>query len=81
MADPQFATMPAQGVVSITPSDSTVLSGIRGLYVGGAGNVAVTMADGSTGTYTAVAAGTTLATAPTKVMATNTTATNILGLR
>jgi hypothetical protein len=80
MADPQFLTVPAQGLIAVTPSDTTALKGVRAIYVGGAGNVAVTMADGSTGTFNAVPVGIPLPIQCTKVMATNTTATNILAL-
>ena len=66
---------------AITPSDSTVLpKQTRGIYVGGAGNVAVTMADGSTATFNAIAVGVVHLLSVTKVMATGTTATNIVAL-
>lgn len=76
--DPQFATIPAEGIVSITPSDTTVIN-VRGVYVGGTGDVAVTMLDGSTGTYKAVPVGIKVVGRISKVMATGTTATNLIG--
>lgn len=70
---------PAFSVAAVTPSNTTVISA-RALYIGGAGNVAVTALDGSTATFTSVPAGTILPVVVTKVMATGTTATNIVAL-
>ena len=67
----------AQGV---TPSDTTELKYVRGLYIGGAGNVAVTTDSGNVVTFSSVTAGTILKIGVKKVMATNTTATNIVAL-
>lgn len=77
MADPQYLTIPPTGVVSITPSDSTPLN-LRGVYVGGTGDVVVKCVDGSTGTYKAVPVGTQLVGQFVRIMAA-TTATNLLG--
>lgn len=67
--------------VAVTASDATILETTRGLWVGGAGNVAVVWADGGAAvTITAVPAGTLLPVQVTKVMSTNTTATSILAL-
>ncbi len=74
---------PASQLVAITPNDSTDLtaSNIRGLWVGGAGNVAVIASgDSSAVTLVGVPAGTVLPIAVIKVMATNTTATSIVGM-
>jgi len=68
----------ATDAIAITPSDSTVLT-VFGLYVGGAGNVAVTGLSGVAVTFTNVPAGTILPIAVNRVMLTNTTATNITG--
>lgn len=66
---------------AVTPSDSTVLAaGCRGLFVGTAGNVAVTGADGTSVTFLNVANGTKLDLGPVKVLSTGTTASNILAL-
>lgn len=66
---------------AVTKSDSTVLEATRGLWIGGAGNVAVVFSDGgSAKTIVGVPAGTLLPFAVTKVMSTNTTATDILAL-
>lgn len=74
------ATVSAIGTVAVTPSDSTVLALTRGLYVGGAGAVAVRMANGTTGTFSAVSAGTLLPFQVDKVLSTGTTATLIQAL-
>lgn len=70
--------------VAVTPNDSTVLATTRGVYVGGAGNVAITWVGnssvGQTNTTFVVAAGTTLPIRVVKILATGTTATNIVAL-
>lgn len=71
----------ARNLTAITKSDSTVLISLRALWVGGAGDVAViAVGDTVAVTITAVPAGTLLPIAVSKVMSTNTTATNIVGL-
>ena len=69
----------AENAIAVTKSDSTVLSPST-LYVGGAGDVAVTMAGGQVVTFSAVPAGTFMPILVTKVMSTNTTATLVLAL-
>lgn len=78
-----YETRAAAGIIAVTPNDATDLPGgpTRGVYVGVgvAGDVAVIMADGSTGTFTAAANGE----HPWKVrriLTTGTTATNMLAL-
>jgi hypothetical protein len=74
---------PASKLVAITKSDATDLtaSKIRGLWVGGAGDVAVIAAgDSAAVTIVGVPAGTLLPVSVVKVMSTNTTATSIVGL-
>lgn len=66
--------------INVTPSDSTVLAQTRGIYVGGAGNVAVTMADGTAVTFNALAVGVVHLLSVSQVKATGTTATNIVAL-
>lgn len=69
------------GSITITKSDSTVLSPIcRALYVGGTGDVAVRMLDGSTPVFKAVPVGTTLIMQFDQVLSTNTTATLMVAL-
>lgn len=72
---------PAVHGAVVVPSDTTVLSPTRALWVGVAGNVAVVFAADTTPvTLIGVAAGTRLEVCVTKVMATNTTATSIVAL-
>lgn len=67
--------------VAVTKSDATILPTTRALWVGGAGDVAVILAnDTAAVTIVGVAAGTLLPVQVTKVMDTNTTATSILAL-
>ncbi len=68
----------ARGHFPITPSDATTIAA-DALLVGGAGNVTVLDRDGTSAMYT-VAAGAQIPVQCTKVMATGTTATNIVGL-
>lgn len=68
-----------QGAVSVTPSDANLLGQITtGLFVGGAGNIALVMSDNSAVTLTGVTAGTFLPISVTQVKATGTTATNMV---
>ena len=72
---------PMTGGFAVTKSDSTVFSQpTRAVWVGGAGNLAVTYLDGTTDTLLGVPAGTMLNLRVTQVLSTNTTATNISGL-
>lgn len=76
---------PYDGAFAVTTSDVTVLTGVRGLYVGGSGNVTVEMLNpeslSATVTFSAVPAGTVLPIAVERVLQTGTTATNIVALR
>jgi len=72
--------------VALTKNDTTTYSPdnggmFDGLYVGGAGDVAVRTANGSVVTFSGAAAGTTIPIRFDRLMSTNTTATLILGLR
>lgn len=70
-----------RGGVAVTPSDTTLLAPTRGLYIGGAGNVTVDFADGTTGIlFTAPPVGTLLPISVIRVKATGTTATAIVAL-
>jgi hypothetical protein len=75
------AQHPALRATAVTPSNSTELTGVRALYVGGAGNVAVILKEDTVAvTFVAVPAGSILPLAVTKVMSTNTDATDIVAL-
>jgi len=72
---------PASGGEAVTPHDSTEFATVsRGIYVGGAGNVAAVMADGTVLTFVGVAAGTLLPIRCKRINSTNTTATSMLAL-
>ena len=75
-----FPADPAQDAAVVTASDTTHLGNVRGLFVGGAGNVALVTAAGSTVVFTGVAAGSILPVRCTQVNSTSTTATNIVAL-
>ena len=72
------AESPATNATAITPGASALANFPRALYVGGAGNVTVTMLGGQSVTFTAVPAGSILPIRCTHVTAA--TATAILGL-
>lgn len=72
---------PASRAEAVTPSDSTdITRNSRGIYVGGAGNLAVTMVGGGNVTFVGVAAGTILPIRVSRVLSTSTTATSIVAL-
>ncbi|WP_176083582.1 hypothetical protein [Martelella sp. HB161492] len=74
-------TSPAYDGFSITPSDSTALSETtRALYIGGGGDVTLTMAAGTTLTFAGLNAGTILPVRANSVLTTGTTATALIGL-
>jgi hypothetical protein len=72
---------PASGALAVTPSDSTDFTRrVRGLYVGGAGDISAVFSDGSTATLAGVPAGSVLPAYIRRVNSTGTTATNIVAL-
>lgn len=74
-------TAPAEGAVLVTPSDSTDLVTLcRAIYVGGAGNLNIDMADGTTITFSGLSSGQILPVRAKRVRATGTTATNIIAM-
>jgi len=75
-------TAAASQAVAITPTDGVDLtSNTRALWVGGAGTLAVIMAgDGSSVTFSGIPAGTLLPIQVSRVSATGTSATLIVGL-
>ena len=74
------ASEPAYDAASVTPSDTTRIGGVRGLYIGGAGDVKITTEGGSDITFSGVVAGSILPIRATRVYATGTTADNIIAL-
>lgn len=74
-------TSPADNAVAVTPSDTAPLTYVsRALYIGVAGNVAVTMQGGGNVTFVGIPAGTVLPIRATHVRSTSTTATSIVNL-
>jgi hypothetical protein len=72
---------PASHGFAVSPSDSALLAETtRGLYVGSGGTIAALMLSGASVTFVAVPAGSVLPVRLTKIMATGTTASNILAL-
>jgi hypothetical protein len=70
-----------RGGIAVTPHDTNAIPATKGLYVGGAGNIACRFRDGSADvTLTGVPVGTVLRVAVTNVRSTSTTATNIVAL-
>jgi hypothetical protein len=74
-------TAPPEHGAAVTPDDGRDLAVVtRALYVGGAGDLAVRMADGTALTFGAVPAGTLLPVRVVRVLATGTSATRVVGL-
>jgi hypothetical protein len=72
---------PASGGEAVTKHDTIEFATVsRAIYVGGAGDVAAVMADGSVLTFSAVPAGTLLPIRCKRINSTNTTATLMLAL-
>ena len=86
MADPwggreSGVTEPAYNAFAITPHNSTnFTTSVRGIYVGGAGNVVVVMHDDAAITFVGAAAGSILPVRAKRVNSTSTTATSLVGL-
>lgn len=75
-------TGPAAEGAAITPNDQAPLTQpTRALYVGAAGDVRVTLLGGDTVTFKSVPAGSVLPLRVSAVLATGTTAGDIVGLR
>lgn len=72
---------PADDCFAITKSDSVNFTNmVRGIYVGGTGDVTILTPNGNTVTFTAVPVGTILPARAVRVNSTNTTATLMVGL-
>lgn len=75
-------TAPAGAAQAITPHNTTPLSHVtRAIYVGGTGDLRITLVSGDTVTLTGVQGGTAYPLRATHVLATGTTATGLVGLR
>lgn len=71
---------PAINFVAVTPHDTNPILGFRALYIGTTGDVAVKNPLGTVVTFVGVLAGTVLPIQGTIVMATGTSATNIIAI-
>lgn len=74
---------PSRDAVAITPSDTVdIKSGqfTRGLYVGGAGTIVAVMGNNTAVTFANAVAGSVLPIRVTRINATGTTATSLVGL-
>ena len=79
--NPLHAANPATGAEAVTAHDSNDLVAVsRGIYVGGAGNVAAVMLDGTVVTFVDVPAGTILPIRCKRINNTNTTATSMVAI-
>lgn len=76
---PTFPQYPA-GAFAITASDTVNLQNVAVVYVGGAGNIKVTTANGDVATFNGLNAGTVLPVQVLRVWATGTTATTLIGI-
>lgn len=72
----------ASGAVAVTPSDGADLArgATKGLYIGGAGNVAIITSGGDTVTFNGLTIGNIHPISVKRVLATGTTATNIVAV-
>lgn len=78
-----FSTTPdscAVNCIAITPADADLVAPVRALYIGGGGNVRINDSGGGSVVFANVPAGVILPVMARRVWATNTTATNIVGL-
>lgn len=77
----QDAAGPGEQFFAITPHDTTNFAyTVRGIYVGGAGNVVAINEAGTAVTFIGVPAGTILPIYANRVNSTSTTATSLVGL-
>ncbi len=81
MAATGALTTPASNAALVSPDDgANIAAESRGLWVGGAGNMKVTMLDGTTLLISGIQAGTLLPIRVSRVWASTTTATLIVAL-
>lgn len=69
---------PSKVYKNITPDDTTVYVGVRGVYVGTGGNLTTVDNDGNTVLHKNIASGSELAICPTKIKSTGTDALDIV---
>ena len=73
-------TSPATHFVAVTPSDSADIPQTRALYVGTTGDVACHNGSGTSVTFVGVPAGAVIPVQTSRVMSSNTTASDIVAL-
>lgn len=74
-------TAPARHGFAVTPNDATdLVADSRAIYVGGAGTLAVQLVGGGTVSFAGLAAGTLLPVRVRRVLATGTSATQLVAL-
>lgn len=79
--NPVNSPNPGEGAFAIVPDDAVNLAvKPRAIYVGGAGNISLLTLNGETVVFTAVPVGSILPVRATRVNATNTTATLLIGI-
>ena len=72
---------PATDAFSVSPNDAGDLPMVtRALYIGGGGDLSVVMKDGTTVTFSSLSSGAILPIRASRVRATDTTASDIVGL-
>ena len=81
LGENQALTYPAVGLIEVTPNDSVdLVREIRAIIVGTVGDVNVIASDGTTGVLPNLAAGIAHVIRCTRIKATDTTATRIVGI-
>jgi hypothetical protein len=71
---------PADNAAAVTPGSSALTKATRAVYVGGAGNMNVTMVGGGDVLFSGIAAGQVLPIRVSHILSSSTTATNIVAL-
>lgn len=78
---PKIRTHSSGQPFAITPDDDNDLErNVRGVYIGGAGNLTVMKEDGTTETFVTPLVGTVVPVQTKRVMASGTTASNLMGM-
>ena len=77
----ELLSSPCDNAATITPNNDVDLAYVsRGIWVGGAGTINVTLAGGQTVLFTGILAGTLLPLRVTRVLASSTSATNLVAI-